>query len=191
MLHIRLFTKRSEPSDFWKYKRKSSLRNEAYSQLQHIPLKKYVNHNDVCKWKHFPLYWPFVRGIHRSTVNFPHKGQWRRALMFSLICAWNNSWANNGDAGDLRRHIAHYDVTIMIQLLHMWCRPVPQNHQQSGFWIYELGMFYSFESQQHAWCQSGENVSNLHRCCKIPTISDKIRVFKTVVFLKWTPAIYN
>ena len=23
-------------------------------------------HEDVIKWKHFPRYWPFVRGIHRS-----------------------------------------------------------------------------------------------------------------------------
>ena len=46
-------------------------------------------HDDVIKWKHFPRYWPFVRGIHRSPVNSPHKGQWRGALMFSLICALN------------------------------------------------------------------------------------------------------
>ena len=45
------------------------------------------SHDDVTKWKHFPRYWPFVRGIHRSPVNSPHKGQWRRALMFSLIFA--------------------------------------------------------------------------------------------------------
>ena len=32
-------------------------------------------HNDIIKWKHFPRYWPFVRGIHRSPVNSPHKGQ--------------------------------------------------------------------------------------------------------------------
>ena len=32
-------------------------------------------HNDVIKWKYFPLYWPFVRGIHQSPVNSPHKGQ--------------------------------------------------------------------------------------------------------------------
>ena len=38
-------------------------------------------------WKHFLCYWPFVQGIHWSLVNSPHKGQWRRALMFSLICA--------------------------------------------------------------------------------------------------------
>ena len=46
-------------------------------------------YDDVIKWKHFPRYWPFVRGIHRSPVNSPHKGQWRGALMFSLICALN------------------------------------------------------------------------------------------------------
>ena len=44
----------------------------------------FVHHDDVIKWKHFPRYWPFVRGIHRSPVNSPHKGQWRGALMFSL-----------------------------------------------------------------------------------------------------------
>ena len=39
-------------------------------------------HGDVTKWKHFPRYWPFVRGIHRSSLNSPHKGLWRGALMF-------------------------------------------------------------------------------------------------------------
>ena len=61
--------------------------------------------------KHFPRNWPFVRGIHRSPVNSPHNGQWRGALMFSLIWAWINGWASNRDAGDLRPHRAHYDVT--------------------------------------------------------------------------------
>ena len=45
-------------------------------------------HDDVIKWKHFPRYWPFGRGIHRWPVNSPHKGQWRGALIFSLIYAW-------------------------------------------------------------------------------------------------------
>ena len=35
-----------------------------------------------------PTHWPFVRGIHQSPVNFPHKGRWRGALIFSLICTW-------------------------------------------------------------------------------------------------------
>ena len=54
-----------------------------------------LHHDDVIKWKHFPRYWPFVQGIHRSPVNSPHKGQWRGALMFSLICTWTNGRANN------------------------------------------------------------------------------------------------
>ena len=70
-------------------------------------------HDDVIKWKHFLRYWPFVRGIHWSPVNSPHKGQWRVALMFSLICARINAWVNNREAGDLRRYWAHYDVTVM------------------------------------------------------------------------------
>ena len=69
---------------------------------------------DVIKWKHFPRYWPFVQGIHRSPVNSPYRGQCRGALMFSLICAWINGWVNNRDAGNLRRHRANYDVTLMI-----------------------------------------------------------------------------
>ena len=73
-------------------------------------------HDDVIKWKHFPRYWPFVRGIHRSPVNSPHKGQWHGALMFSLICARINGWVNNGEAGDLRRHRAHYEVTVMTMM---------------------------------------------------------------------------
>ena len=70
-------------------------------------------HDDVIKWKHFPRNWPFVWGIHRWPVNSPHKGQWRGALIFSLICAWINGWVNSREAGDLRRHRAHYHVIVM------------------------------------------------------------------------------
>ena len=70
-------------------------------------------HDDVTKRKHFPRCWPFVWGIHRSPVNSPHKGQWCRALMFSLICARINHWVNNREAGDLKRHHIHNDVNVM------------------------------------------------------------------------------
>ena len=72
--------------------------------------------DDVIKWNYFPCYWSFVRGIHRSPVNYPHKVQWRAALMFSLIFAWTNIWANNRDAGDFRHHRPHYDVIVMHQV---------------------------------------------------------------------------
>ena len=55
----------------------------------------------------------FCAGNSPVPVNFPHKGQWRGALMFSLICARTNRWINNREAGDLRRHQAHYDVSVM------------------------------------------------------------------------------
>ena len=50
-----------------------------------------------------------------SPVNgeFPSLRQWRGALMFSLIRAWICGWVNTREAGDLRRHRAHYDVIIM------------------------------------------------------------------------------
>ena len=71
-------------------------------------------HDDVIAWKYFPRYWPFVRGFHRPLVDSSHKGQWRGALMFSLICARTNDWLNNAEVGDLRRHHTHYDVTVII-----------------------------------------------------------------------------
>ena len=79
------------------------------------------------QWKNFPLY--FVRGIHRWPVDSPHRGQWRGALMFSFICICTNGWANNRGVGDLRRHCAYYDVTVMITtacaLLYGPCMIVP------------------------------------------------------------------
>ena len=58
-------------------------------------------------------YWRLVKGIHRSPVDFPHRGQWGEALVFSVICYWTNSWANNLGADDLRRRCAHYYVTVV------------------------------------------------------------------------------
>ena len=88
--------------------------------------RHYRYYNKVITWwhhqlePHFPRYWPFLQGIHRSPVNFTHKGQWRGALMFSLICAWINNWVVNREADDLRRHRGHYDVNVMIFVILMF-----------------------------------------------------------------------
>ena len=95
-------------------------------------LKLLVAHHDVIRWKHFPRYWPLVRGFRRSPVNSPHKGQWRGALMFSVIWAWINGWVGNGDAGDLRRHRAHNDVIVMC-----WYYTAPYVYVNID-WIYDL-----------------------------------------------------
>ena len=94
-----------------KYQNPGKVSDENITPNDHISI-----HDDVIKWKHFPRYWLFVRGIHRLLVNSPHKGQWRGALMFSLICAWINGSINNDEPGDLRRHCAHYDVTVMFSI---------------------------------------------------------------------------
>ena len=87
-----------------------------HGEIQHEVLKGFhavPQHDDVIKWRHSPGYWPFVRGIHQSPVNSPHKDHWRGAWMFSLIYAWTNGLTNIRDAGDLRYHCAHYDVIVM------------------------------------------------------------------------------
>ena len=71
-------------------------------------------HDGVIKWKHFLRYWPFVRGIHRSRW-IPHtKASDAELWFFSLICARINDWVNSREAGDLRRHRGHYDVTGLL-----------------------------------------------------------------------------
>ena len=74
-------------------------------------------HDDVIKWKHFTGH--LLGGIHRSSVNSPHKGQWRGALIFSLIRVWINGWVNNREAFDLRRYRAHNDVNVMFNALFL------------------------------------------------------------------------
>ena len=79
-------------------------------KIHHIMACVPVN-DDVITWKPFPRYWIFARGIHRSPVTF-HKGQWLGALMFSLIC----TCVNSRDTGDLKRHRAYNDVTVIVYM---------------------------------------------------------------------------
>ena len=69
----------------------------------------------------FLVIWPWWRHQMETfsallAICSPHKGQWRGALMFTLICARINGWVNNREAGDLRRYRAHYDVIVMYTL---------------------------------------------------------------------------
>ena len=57
------------------------------NQCTRLPL---FLHDDVIKWKHFSHYCFFMY-------------------------AWINDSVNNAEAGDLRRHRTHYDVTVMTQ----------------------------------------------------------------------------
>ena len=107
-----------------------------------------TDHDDVIKWKLFPRYWPFVRGIHRSLVKSALKGQWRGALMFSLICARIYGWVNNGEAGDLRRHRDYYHVIVMFKVVFSWSNSVVHT---KGNWDTWRGL------AQKTWKPTGTN----------------------------------
>ena len=89
-----------------KWLRKSHL----YKQLQQRP--------DNTWWRHQIETFSALLALYAAnspvTGDLSHNGQWRGALTVSLICAWTNAWVNHRSAGDLRRHRAHYDVTVMI-----------------------------------------------------------------------------
>ena len=66
------------------------------------------------RWRHqmetFSALLALCAGNSPVTGEFPAQGQWSGVLIFSLICAWINGKVNNHEAGDFRRHRAHYDV---------------------------------------------------------------------------------
>ena len=64
--------------------------------------KKLSFSSDCIPWCHHMETFSTLLGIYAGT------------LMFSLICAWMNGWVNNREAGDLKRHRAHYYVIVMI-----------------------------------------------------------------------------
>ena len=63
-----------------------------------------VQHAAVAWWRHqmetFSALLALCAGNSPVQVTSPHKGQWRGALMFSLVYAWINDWINNREAGD-------------------------------------------------------------------------------------------
>ena len=73
-----------------------------------------------------------------------HKGQWRRALMSSLICPRINGWENNGETGGLRRNGAHYGVTVMWYLSH----PIGCMNRGSITWLIMQSLLASSDHQQ-------------------------------------------
>ena len=118
-------------------------------------------------WRHqmetFSTLLALCAGNFRSPVNSPHKGQWRGALMFSLICEWTNWWVNNREAGDLRHHRAHYDVIVMFHnttglmctiVLFLWFSiPLVGLEQLPPFvlTLVVLGLEYSGRTRSMRW----------------------------------------
>ena len=69
-----------------------------------------MNHDDVIKWKQYPRYWPFVREFTGHRWIPRTKPSDAELWCFLWSAPWMNGWVNTREAGDLRRHRAHYDV---------------------------------------------------------------------------------
>ena len=66
-----------------------------------------LSHDDVMKWKSFPHYWPFVKGIHRWPVDSFRKGPVMRTFDVPLLLVRTDCWNNTRIAGDQRGHDVH------------------------------------------------------------------------------------
>ena len=71
-------------------------------------------HDDAIQWKLFSTLLVICTEKSRLNGEFPAQRPVMLSLMFSLICAWINGWVNNREAGDLRCHHAHDDITVML-----------------------------------------------------------------------------
>ena len=56
-------------------------------------MRTHYFHDDVIKWKHFPRYWPFVRGIHRSPQNSTSKSRTRSYENLVDVVVSGNFWS--------------------------------------------------------------------------------------------------
>ena len=53
---------------------------------------------------------------------------------FDVICEWINGWVNSREAGDLRRHRGHHDVSVMDSLFRNKHLRGSQNYSQFHDW---------------------------------------------------------
>ena len=61
----------------------------------------------------FSVLLAFCAGNSPVTGEFPAQRPVTPSFYFFFICAWTDSWANSGDAGDLRHYCAYYDIIVM------------------------------------------------------------------------------
>ena len=100
----------------WLWSRVQSRENphQIFSKRQIGITAPWIHHGDVIKWKLFFRYWPLVReytGLRWIPLTVASD-----AMLWCFV--WSvpltNDWANSRDAGGLRRHRAHDEVTVLI-----------------------------------------------------------------------------
>ena len=131
-------------------------------------------------------------------VNSPHQGQWRGALVFSLICPWINGWVNNREAGDSRRNRAHYDVIVTVheQSEDNWPRYIEWAHKFTLVCIgFSQTILIAYPSQNLTTAKIRNRVkcSSWDRLFESDlTLLDIVIIFPWLTnqpFVKWAPDI--
>ena len=83
----------------------------SHEERSHLRLQY---HDDAIRWKHFPRYWHFVRGISDRWISLTKAGD-EELWCFLWSAPWMNGWVNNSEADDLRSHRVHCNVNVMIE----------------------------------------------------------------------------
>ena len=139
------------------------------------------NGNDWCMswWRHQMETFSALLVI--CAGNSTYKGQWRGALMFSLICVWINGWANSRGAGDLRRHRAHYDVAVIYNWL--WQRLLYTNQANAYSSVY----LFKNEILIHSMIHTEKTASHvmIFDVLKSSALAGISRVVETHTLLAW------
>ena len=104
-------------------KKNMKSRHKGHSRIRVVLICCDVGRVYTCRlqsswWRHQMETFSASLGIYAGnspvTDDFPTQRPVARSFAVLLIYSWINGWENNGEAGDLRRHRAHYDAIVMI-----------------------------------------------------------------------------
>ena len=101
-------------------------------------------------------------GFPSQWVNAPRKDQWRGALLISLMCASTTGWTNSQDAGDLKRHDAHCDVTVMSKRIFGFYLKVNCSVRTTLFILF---FYYASEPMTLGNVKLVKRITVYHLCC--------------------------
>ena len=91
-------------------------------------------HDDIMPWKHFLHYWLFVRGIHQSLVDSPHRGPVMHSIgvFFAinpnkLLNKWSSCWR-------FQMSWHSYDTTVMSSTNDLWVVTIAYHLPENCMW---------------------------------------------------------
>ena len=99
------------------YYAKNKILDLEYQQLKDFLFSPLCDISHTEWWRHqmetFSALLAICAGNSPVTGEFPAQRPVTRSFDVLFIFAWQNGWVSKGEAGDLRCHRAHYDVTVM------------------------------------------------------------------------------